>query len=70
LKLIQISTLLDFKYKRNILLVTKPGANSRKDGKDGEDIIKVPVGTTIKDAETGSFARFIRFRKKSFAKAE
>ena len=50
-----LSTLLDFKYKRKYFAGNgKPGANSRKDGKDGEDvIIKVPVGTTIKDAETG-----------------
>jgi GTPase len=50
-----LSTLLDFKYKRKYFAGNgKPGANSRKDGKDGEDIIiKVPVGTTIKDAESG-----------------
>lgn len=50
-----LSTLLDFKYKRKYFAGNgKPGANSLKDGKNGEDvIIKVPVGTTIKDAETG-----------------
>jgi GTPase len=49
-----ISTLLDFKYKRKYFAGNgKPGGNSLKDGKNGEDIIiKVPVGTIIKDAET------------------
>ena len=50
-----LSTLLDFKYKRKYFAGNgKPGANSLKDGKNGEDVlIKVPVGTTIKDSETG-----------------
>ena len=50
-----LSTLLDFKYKRKYFASNgKPGANSLKDGKNGEDVlIKVPVGTTIKDSETG-----------------
>ena len=50
-----LSTLLDFKYKRKYFAENgQPGANSLKDGKNGEDIlIKVPVGTIIKDAETG-----------------
>jgi len=49
-----LSTLLDFKYKRKYLAQDgKPGANSLKDGKSGEDIIiKVPIGTLIKDADT------------------
>jgi len=49
-----LSTLLDFKYKRKYFAGNgKPGGNSLKDGKNGEDvIIKVPVGTIIKDAET------------------
>ena len=49
-----LSTLLDFKYKRKYFAGSgKPGGNSLKDGKNGEDvIIKVPVGTIIKDAET------------------
>lgn len=50
-----LSTLLDFKYKRKYFADNgQPGASSRKDGKNGEDVlIKVPVGTIIKDAETG-----------------
>lgn len=49
-----LSTLLDFKYKRKYFAENgKPGGTSLKDGKSGEDvIIKVPVGTVIKDAET------------------
>lgn len=49
-----LSTLLNFKYKRKFFAGNgKPGANSLKDGKNGEDIIiKVPVGTIIKDADT------------------
>ena len=51
-----LSTLLDFKYKRKYFAQSgRPGGNSLKDGKNGEDIIiKVPVGTIIKDAETGN----------------
>lgn len=50
-----LSTLLDFKYKRKYFASNgKPGGNSLKDGKNGENIIiKVPVGTIVKDAETG-----------------
>lgn len=49
-----ISTLLDFKYKRKYFAGNgQPGGNSLKDGKNGADvIIKVPVGTIVKDAET------------------
>ena len=49
-----LSTLLDFKYKRKYVAGNgKAGANSLKDGKNGDDvIIKVPVGTIIKDAES------------------
>lgn len=49
-----LSTLLDFKYKRKYFAQDgKPGGSALKDGKSGEDvIIKVPVGTVVKDAET------------------
>lgn len=49
-----LSTLLDFKYKRKFFAGNgQPGGNSLKDGKNGEDIIvKVPTGTVVKDAET------------------
>jgi len=47
------STLLDFRYKKNYKAQNgAPGASALKDGKNGENIIiKVPVGTIIKDAE-------------------
>lgn len=47
-------TLLDFRYKRHYKAQNgEAGAKSRKDGKFGEDvIIKVPVGTLIKEQET------------------
>ncbi|MBS4035104.1 MAG: GTPase ObgE [Ignavibacterium sp.] len=49
-----LSTLLDFKYKR-IYKAGKgaPGGSSLKDGKNGEDvIIKLPSGTIIKDSSS------------------
>lgn len=47
-------TLLDFRYKKKYQAENgDPGASARKDGKNGKDvIIKVPVGTIIKDADT------------------
>jgi GTP-binding protein len=50
-----LSTLLDFKYKRKYIAGKgQPGGSSLKDGKNGDDVvIKVPVGTIVKDAETG-----------------
>jgi GTPase len=50
-------TLLHLRYKKHIF--AKNGSNgdrSRRTGADGEDIvIEVPLGTTIKDPETGEF---------------
>ncbi len=45
-----LNTLLDFKYKKKYKAQDgKPGGNSLKDGRNGEDvIIKVPVGTLVK----------------------
>lgn len=50
-----LNTLLDFRYKKKYKADDgDPGGTSLKDGKKGEDIIiKVPVGTIIKDFETG-----------------
>lgn len=50
-----LSTLLDLQYKRIYAADNgAPGGNSLKDGKTGKDIIiKVPVGTLIKDEESG-----------------
>ena len=49
-----LSTLLDFRYKKNYKAENgEIGGNSRKDGKNGKDvIIKVPVGTIVKDADS------------------
>ena len=48
-------TLLDFRYKKKYKAQNgEPGGSSRKDGKSGNDvIIKIPVGTIVKNAETG-----------------
>lgn len=49
-----LSTLLDLQYKRRYLAPDgDKGGTSLKDGKNGEDIIiKVPIGTIIKDSES------------------
>lgn len=46
-----LATLLDFRYKKKYKAGNgEPGGNSRKDGRNGKDvIIKVPVGTIVKD---------------------
>ncbi len=51
----QITTLLDFKYKRKYIAEDgAKGQGANKTGKDGKDeIIKVPQGTLVKDVETG-----------------
>jgi len=49
-----LNTLLDFKYKRNYSAENgKPGSKKKMFGKNGKNlIIRVPVGTVIKDANT------------------
>ena len=49
-----LNTLVDFRFKRIFKAENgQPGSGRRKTGKSGEDlIIKVPVGTTVYDAET------------------
>jgi len=51
---VNMTTLLDFKYKKKYLAERGVnGSSSRSYGKDGEDmIIKVPLGTIVKDFET------------------
>lgn len=48
-------TLLDFKYKKHFIAENgEPGKGKKMHGKDGEDlIIYVPIGTVVKDAQTG-----------------
>ncbi len=50
-----LSTLLDFRYKRKIIAENgAAGGNSLKDGRAGKDvIIKVPPGTVVKNNESG-----------------
>lgn len=50
-----MSTLMDFRYKRKFVATPgEPGGKRNCFGKDGEDIIiKVPVGTVIREAESG-----------------
>ncbi|MFA8342187.1 MAG: GTPase ObgE [Rhodothermaceae bacterium] len=50
-----LHTLLDFRYKRKCLAEDGvPGGLSKKDGRNGKDlVIKVPVGTIIKNQENG-----------------
>lgn len=50
-----LATLLDFRYKRAYEAANgRPGQGSNKAGPDGEDvIIHVPLGTILRDAETG-----------------
>ncbi|MBQ2231308.1 MAG: GTPase ObgE, partial [Oscillospiraceae bacterium] len=50
-----MSTLMDFRYKRKYTAQNgMDGGGKRCTGKDGEDlIIKVPVGTVVRDAKTG-----------------
>ena len=49
-----LATLLDFRYRKKYKAGKgEPGGNSRKDGRNGKDVvIKVPVGTIIKDAKS------------------
>jgi GTPase len=51
----QLNTLLDFRYtKRFIAKSGNPGEGSNKEGRSADSItVKVPVGTVIRNAETG-----------------
>lgn len=50
-----LQTLMDFKYKRHYKAERgQHGQGGNKKGKDGQDLLlKVPVGTVVKDAQTG-----------------
>jgi GTP-binding protein len=62
------NTLIDFKYKRNYKAGNgNKGEKSLKDGKNGEDIIiKVPVGTIIKDESSNKVLADLDEDNKSF----
>lgn len=51
-----LTTLQDFRYKRKYIAQDgEVGGRRKKSGKDGDDLlVKVPVGTMIKNAETGA----------------
>lgn len=48
-------TLVAFRFRKRFVAANgRPGAGARKSGADGEDLVlKVPVGTMARDAETG-----------------
>jgi len=50
-----ITTLLDYRYRRFYKAENgQPGSGGLKSGRDGQDVIlRVPVGTILKDTETG-----------------
>ena len=52
---VQLTTLMDFRYRRKYIAgYGHHGSGANKTGKSGDDIIlRVPVGTIIKDAATG-----------------
>ncbi len=51
----RLQTLMDYRYKRHYRAKNgQPGSGSNKHGRSADDLVlKVPVGTVIKDAETG-----------------
>src|SRR4051812_25875748 len=55
----QLGSLQDFRYRREYAAEAgMHGSGTNKAGRDGADIIlKVPVGTVIKDAETGEILK-------------
>ena len=50
-------TLLHLRYQRHVIATSgAPGSGKRSSGADGVDqVIEVPVGTAVYDAETGEF---------------
>jgi GTP-binding protein len=60
-----MSTLMDFRYKRKYVAESgMSGQSCRKSGKDGADlIIRVPVGTLVRDAESGEIMQDLSSRE-------
>ncbi|NLL39533.1 MAG: GTPase ObgE [Clostridiales bacterium] len=56
-----MSTLMDFRYKRKYIAENgMDGSGRQKTGRDGKDlIIKVPMGTIVRDKETGAVIKDI-----------
>lgn len=50
-----VNTLVDFRYRHHLRAGNgRPGEGGRRHGRDGDDLrVKVPVGTTVRDEETG-----------------
>lgn len=67
-----LHSLLDFTYQKKYIAEDgAPGASSLKDGKGGKDIIvKVPVGTIIKDFESGEIIADLVEDEQSFVIAK
>lgn len=63
-----VRTLLDFRYQRRYLAENGENGRGRKQfGKDGADVLlKVPVGTLVKDAETGGVILDVREANKEY----
>lgn len=68
----QINTLLDFRYKKKFIAKDgNVGEGSNKEGRSAEPIyIKVPVGTLIRNAETGELIVDITEDKQEFVIAK
>ena len=67
-----LHTLLDFRYKKKYAAKNgAAGSNSLKDGKGAEDlIIRVPVGTVVKDLETDEIIADLDSDEKEFTAAK
>ncbi len=67
-----LSTLLDLHYKRKYIAEDgEPGGSSLKDGRTGKNIIiKVPVGTIIKDADISEILSDLETEGKKFIAAK
>ncbi|MEN8142556.1 MAG: GTPase ObgE, partial [Thermodesulfobacteriota bacterium] len=67
----RLTSLLDFKYRSHFKATNgRPGQGSRKHGRKGEDrSVMVPVGSLIKDIETGEVLADLDYDGASFAAA-
>ena len=53
-----MSTLMDFRYKRKYVAPNgMDGMGGRRSGKDGARLIRVPLGTLVRDAETNEIIK-------------
>lgn len=68
----ELHTLIDHKYKKTYKAMRgEHGKGSNMKGRDGEDlVIKVPIGTVIKDAETGQILADLDEEGKEFIVAK